>query len=171
LVDRGAELLHEKVGFRPSLAQRVTSFLRNHPDEFYLPGIQVLTFAIMSAIVLLLTNTFTSPELILFSMLLLFLPSSQSAVQLMNYLTTSLLKAEILPKLDFTEDTPNDCLTLVAVPSLLLNKEQVCRLVDNLEVRFLGNHHRNIHFALLTDLADSQELPREDDPLVDFCAQ
>jgi cyclic beta-1,2-glucan synthetase len=171
LVEHGAELLYEKVGFRPSTAQRVTSFLRNHPDEFYLPGIQVLTFAIMSAIVLLLTNTFTSPELILFSMLLLFLPSSQSAVQLMNYLTTSLLKAEILPKLDFSEDISDDCLTLVAVPSLLLNKEQVCRLVDNLEVRFLGNHHRNIHFALLTDLPDSEELPPEEDPLVDFCAQ
>jgi cyclic beta-1,2-glucan synthetase len=171
LVDRGAELLHEQVGFRPSFAQRITSFLRNHPDEFYLPGIQVLTFGIMSAIVLLLTNTFTSPVLILFSMLLLFLPSSQSAVQLMNYLTTSLLKAEILPKLDFSEGITSDCLTLVAVPSLLLNKEQVCRLVDNLEVRFLGNHHRNIHFALLTDLPDSHELPREDNPLVDFCAR
>ena len=45
----------------------------------------------MSAIVLLLTSTFTSPVLILLSMLVLLLPCSQSAVQLMNYLTTALL--------------------------------------------------------------------------------
>jgi cyclic beta-1,2-glucan synthetase len=31
--------------------------------------------------------------------------------------------------------------------------------VENLEVRFLGNHDPNIHFALLTDLPDSHEQP------------
>jgi hypothetical protein len=35
-------------------------------------------------------------------MLVLLLPSSQSAVQLMNYLVTAILPAEILPKLDFS---------------------------------------------------------------------
>src|SRR5215813_13380438 len=125
----------------------------------------------MSAIVLLLTSTYTSPWLILFAMLVLLLPSSHSAVQLMNYLTTSLLPAQILPKRDFSDGVPNDCVTLVAVPSLLLNRDQVCRLVDDLEIRYLGNHDSNIHYALLSDLPDSPEMPREDNPLVDFCAQ
>src|ERR1041384_7880041 len=132
---------------------------------------EVLTFAIMSTIVLLLTSTYTSPWLILFAMLMLLLPSSQTAVQLMNYLTTSLLPAQILPKLDFSDGVPNDCVTLVAVPSLLLNRDQVCRLVDDLEIRYLGNHDSNIHYALLSDLPDSAEMPREDSPLVEFCAQ
>ena len=40
----------------------------------------------------------------------------------------------------------------------MLVTEQVRRLVEDLEVRFLGNHDPNIHFALLTDLprADSK---------------
>src|SRR5205814_1468260 len=135
------------------------------------PGIEVLTFGIMSAIVLLLTSTFTPPGLILFSMLVLLLPCSQSAVQLMNYLTTTLLRPEILPKLDLSKGVPEDCTTLVAVPALLLNQKQVRQLVQDLEVRFLGNHDPNIHFALLTDLADSPVPSREDDPLVDSCAQ
>ncbi|MBW8869240.1 MAG: glycosyl transferase, partial [Acidobacteriales bacterium] len=59
---------------------------------------------------------------------------------------------------------------MVAVPALLLNEKQVRRLVENLEVRFLGNHNRNLHFALLTDLADSPVPSREDDPLVDLCS-
>ena len=111
----------------------------------------------MSAIVLLLTNTYTSLELILFSMLVLLLPSSQSAIQLVNYLITSLLEPRILPKLDFFAGVPDDCKTLVAIPSLLFNPEQVRRLCEDLEVRFLGNHDPNIHFALLTDLPDSPE--------------
>ena len=43
--------------------------------------------------------------------------------------------------------------------------------MDDLEVRFLGNHDPNIYFALLTDLPDSREPSNEDDPIVDYCAQ
>ena len=171
LIGPGQEQLCAKVRFHGPLGWRIRRFLRSHPDEFYLPGIEVLTFGIMSAIVLLLTSTFTSPGVILFSMLLLLLPSSQSAVQVMNYLTTALLRPEILPKLDFSKAVPEDCTSLVAVPALILGKKQVEHLVQDLEVRYLGNHDPNIHFALLTDLPDSPVPSNEDDPLVDLCAR
>ncbi|MBO0910230.1 MAG: glycosyl transferase [Acidobacteria bacterium] len=171
LIGPGAGELCARVGFRPSFGERVRHFLKTHPDEFYLPGIEILTFGIMSAIVLFLTTTDTPPGLILFSMLLLLLPSSQSAVQVMNYLTTALLRPEILPKLDFSKAIPEECTTLVAVPALLLSEKQVRRLVKDVEVRYLGNHDRNLHFALLTDLPDSPVPANEDDPLVDLCAQ
>ena len=64
---------------------------------------------------------------------------SQSAVEVMNYLTTALLRPRILPKLDFSDGIPDDCVTMVAVPTLLLNEKQVRRLVEDLEVRYLGN--------------------------------
>ena len=171
LVSDGAAELRHRAGFRPSPIHRVRKFLRTHPDEFYLPGIEILTFGIMSAVVLMLTSTVTAPSLILFAMLVLLIPCSQSAVQLMNYLTTALLRPEILPKLDFSESIPEECTTLVAVPALLLNEKQVRRLVQNLEVRYLGNHDPNLHFALLTDLPDSPVPAHEDDPLVDLCSQ
>jgi cyclic beta-1,2-glucan synthetase len=120
LIGPGQEQLHARVGFRPPFGWRIRHFLRTHPDEFYLPGIEILTFGIMSAVVLLLTSTNTPPSMILFAMLLLLLPSSQSAVQVMNYLTTALLRPEILPKLDFSKEVPEACTTLVAVPALLL---------------------------------------------------
>ena len=103
LMDKGTPLLHQKVRFRPPFGQKIQGLLRKHPDECFLMGIQLLTLAIMSVAVIFLTDSYNSLALILFSMLILFLPSSQSAVQLMNYLVTSLLPAEILPKLDFTE--------------------------------------------------------------------
>ncbi len=56
-------------------------------------------------------------------------------------------------------------------PACLFTREQVMRLVDDLEVRFLGNHDPNIYFALLTDLPDSPVPSSEDDPLIDYCGQ
>jgi hypothetical protein len=125
----------------------------------------------MIGVVLLAGDANNSFGMLLLCMLALLLPSSQTAVQLMNYMTTWLLPPEILPKLDFSEGIPADCVTMCAVPSLLLNPEQVCGLVEALEVRFLGNHDPNMHFALLTDLPDSHEPPEEDGPLVDLCSQ
>src|SRR5205807_3724155 len=74
------------------------------------------------------------------------------------------------PKIDFSKSIAEDCTTLVAVPALLFGQKQVDRLVQQLEVRFLGNHDPNLHFALLTDLPDSAVPSNEDDPLVDLCA-
>jgi cyclic beta-1,2-glucan glucanotransferase len=171
LLAEGKDLLRQRVRYRPRLTWRVMDFLRSHPEEFYLPGIEILTFAIMSLTVLLVTRANSAPSLIFLAMLALLLPSSQSAVQLMNYLTTSLLRAEILPKLDFSDGIPDDCVTLVAIPTLLLNEKQVHHLVEDLEVRFLGNRDRKLHFVLLSDLPDSRHTPREDSPLIELCAE
>ena len=53
---------------------------------------------------------------------------------------------------------------MVVVPTLLLDEKQVRQLVRDLEVRYLGNMSANLHFALLTDLPDSDEQPCEDEP-------
>ena len=170
LLAEGTPLLEQKTGFHHPLAQRVHAFLRIHPDEVYLTGIAVLTFAIMSSVVLLLTDPHSSLGLILLSTLALLLPSSQSAVQIMNYLATLFLPAEILPKLDLADGLPADCVTLVCIPTVLFSEKQVHKLAEHLEVRFLGNQDPNLHFALLTDLPDSPEEPREDNSLVDVCS-
>ncbi len=153
LLAEGAPALHQKVGFSPPFGQWITSSLQRHPNEYYLPGTEVLTLAIMSAIVLLLTNTYTSPGLILFSMVMLLLPCSQSAIQLVNYLITSLLEPKILPKLDFSEGVPDNCATLVAIPSMLFNQQQVRRLVEDLEVRLPGQSRSQHSFRAAHRLA------------------
>src|SRR5438552_2247971 len=151
LVDRGADLLYQRIGFKRPLGQEVEASLRRFPDKFFLLGIGILTFTIALAAGSLLYDSHSSVGFVVASILMLLLPVSQSAVQLMNQLITSLLPAEILPKLDLSEAVPDDCITMVAVPSLLLNEKQVHGLVEDLEVRFLGTHVPNIHFATVTD--------------------
>jgi len=170
LIGEGRALLCQKVGFKPDFVQRLRAQLHRHPNEFFLPGIALLSSAIITGILLLLTPPSTPPELLLLFTLILLVPCSQSAVQLAHYLVAALLPAEILPKLDCSDGIPDDCVTLVAIPTLLLSEKQVLGLVEDLEVRFLGNHDRNIHFALVTDLPDSDEPASESNPLIDLCA-
>ncbi len=171
LIGEGAHELRQRAGVRLPFGERLQAFLRCHPEEFYLGGIEVLTLLIVIAIMSPVYNAFNTFYGRILTILLLLLPCSQSAVEVMNYLTTALLRPRILPKLDFSEGIPDDCVTMVVVPTILLNEKQVHRLVDDLEVRYLGNNSSNLHFALLTDLPDSAEAPNHVDPLVDLCQE
>ena len=170
LIDDGAALLKERVGFNCPLGQSIKGKLRRAANAWFLPGIAILTCVITAAVAFLLVSPGGSWSLFLLSTLALLLPSSQVAVQLINLVTISLLPPEILPKLDFSEGIPANCVTMVAIPSLLFSEEQVRGLVADLEVRFLGNHDPQMHFALVTDLPDSHEPTDEDSPLIDLCA-
>ena len=171
LVGEGAKVLSERVGYHPTFGERFRTFLRKHPDEFLLGGIAVLTLAIITIAVWVLTPVTTPVALVVLSMLILLLPASQAAVQLMNYVTTNLLPATTLPKLDFSKGIPDDCVTMVAIPTLLLSDEQVHTLIEDLEVRYLGNHDRNIHFAIVSDLPDAHQPAPEDNALVALCSK
>ena len=170
LVGDGNDLLGRRVGYYPAFGEYLRRWLRTHPDEYLLVGVALLTLVIVTGVLWLLTPAETPLGPVLLSMLMLLLPSSQAAVQLMNYLTTNLLTPTTLPKLDFSQGVPSDCATLVAIPTLLLNEAQVHHLVEELEVRYLGNHDRNIHFAIVSDLPDSQEPAPEDNQVVDLCS-
>ncbi len=166
LVAEGCVLLCQRMGFHPTPSDRFRAFLRTHPDDVLVGGIAALTAIIFGVSVWWLTPPSTSPALVLLGMLILLIPASQAAVQLMNYLITNVLPAEPLLKLDFSKGVPDDCVTLVAIPTLLLNEKQVRRLVEDLEVRFLGNHDRNLHFAIVSDLPDAYQPSSEDTALV-----
>ncbi len=171
LVSEGATTLCQKVGYHPGFKERFRTYLKTHPDEFLLVGVALLTFVVVTGVLWMLMPPYTPLQIVLLSMLIVLLPSSQAAVQLMNYLATNLLRPTSLPKLDFSEGVPSDCITLVAIPTLLLNKEQVQHLVDELEVRYLGNHDPNIYFAIVSDMADSPHPAPEENELVDLCSK
>ena len=69
---------------------------------------------------------------------LLLIPATQGAVDLVNNTVSSRLQARALPKLDFSDGIPAEFTTLVAVPTLLLNENQVRELLQDLEVALSG---------------------------------
>jgi len=172
LIDKGFPRLALRTGFHPSLIERLRTMLRAHPDDFYISGIQILTVLFIGILILLPLPHFNLLDC-LEAALVLLLPVMQCAVDLVNSCVTTIFEPVRLPKLDFDEGIPDECTTLVAVPSLLLNEAQVRALVNDLEVRFLANRDPRLHFALLTDLSDSASKPHTNDghPLVELAVQ
>ncbi len=142
-------------------------------DEFYIGGIEVVTGLLIFSILLPHISLESSMTADLFAVLLMIIPASQSAVDLFNNLVSRIFVAQALPKMNFSLGVPVEFSTLVVVPALLLHEKQIRTLVEDVEIRFLANQDRNIHFALLTDLADSTKRPSVNDrsPLVDLAVR
>ena len=167
LVDRGRSRLEAIIEYRPPVVERIPRFIHHHPTAFYLAGIEMLALAIVFAIL----SGMNVGLAVTASLLLLLLIATHAAVDFMNNLVTALARPRVLPKLDFSEGIPADCSTMVAVPTLLRTEAEIHDLLLDLEIRFLANRDRNLHFALLTDSADSEHAPDRDDQLVELCAR
>jgi cellobiose phosphorylase len=98
---------------------------------------------------------------------LLTLCTSYLSIALVNWLVTLFIKPNPLPRLDYSKGIPPESRSLVVVPAMLLNIQNIEDLVEALEVRFLANQDKNLHFGLLTDFKDAaQEKLEEDDQLI-----
>jgi cellobiose phosphorylase len=103
---------------------------------------------------------------------LLVLCTSYLSIALVNWLATLLIKPYQLPRFDYSKGIPPESRTLVVVPSMLLNSQNIEDLVEALEVRFLANRDKNLHFGLLTDFKDAlQEETEEDEQLIQLVSQ
>jgi hypothetical protein len=171
LIDEtGREELYHRVNYRRSIGSALQNLLHRFPDEIYIIGIEAVT---LITVVVLITSLFRAQGSlgVIFGAFLLLLPAAGAAVELMNYLVTTVLSPRSLPKLDFSRAVDSDCATMVAIPTLLINEKQIHQLVDDLEVRYLVNRDPNICYALLTDLPDSSEPIGEQDRRVDLAIE
>ncbi len=173
LMDTGFAQLIDSVGFHPSPGYRAREFVRAHGEEIYPGAIQLFTLLFIAAAIFPVVPVLASFSGLVVAIIVLLFPASENAVALVNNAVTACFDPQPLPKLDFSKGVPAECTTLVAVPTLLLNEQQVRELVNDLEVRFLANRDPHVHFALLTDLPDSVTKPRARDshPLVDLAIQ
>ncbi len=167
LIDAGLPSLRRAVGYRRSLKQSGRDLVLRFPNGFYLVGIELLTFLIVMLVLVGLPHL----SRLVAAFFFLFVPASQAAVELMNVILTSMLPARPLPKLDFSGGIPDRYRTMIAVPTLLLNEQQVRKLVESLEVRYLANRDSNLCFALLTDGPDSQKQFDASETLAASCSR
>jgi len=172
LFAEGLSLLSQQIGYHAPPIERLRSFLRRWKEDFYILGIFTLSCLLIVAVIspLVPHNAFWP---VIGALLLALLPASQGAVDLVNNTVTALMKADSLPKLDFSKGVPADAISLVVVPTLLFSETQVRELFDELEARYLSNQDPNIHFGLLTDLPDTKARPLDEksNPLAIFAAQ
>jgi cyclic beta-1,2-glucan synthetase len=91
---------------------------------------------------------------------------SSLVVALANLAVTIGLPPCALPRLDFSKGIPAEHRTMVIVPCLISELQEVDDLVEALEIRYLGNRDVNLSFALLTDLMDAPAATMPEDAAV-----
>jgi cellobiose phosphorylase len=167
LIDKGVNQLEALVKVRFSFSAFQRKVKSRIPLLIYISPILLLT-AVFTAC--LLSKAYAGGlhgQQLWIICFLFLLCSSQLAVELVNWISTMLAKPQPLPRMDFSDGIPPEFSTLVVIPAMLINEQNIKELVESLEVRFLANRDRNLHFSLLTDFQDSdKETLKEDAPLV-----
>jgi cyclic beta-1,2-glucan synthetase len=157
LIDSGRHLLERAVDCRLSLRTRIGRSLRNYCLILYISPILLLTVISSSAILAYLCGLNPTDWRYWLMDIPLVISTSAMAVSLVNLLATHLLPPHILPRLDFSQGIPASHRTMVVVPTLIRQPQEIDDLLEALEIRYLGNRDPNLFFALLTDFYDAPD--------------
>ncbi len=87
--------------------------------------------------------------------LIVFIPCSEFAIQLVHTVLSHVFRPTILPKLELKEGVPSESATFVIIPTLLTGSTRVKGLISQLEVYYLANREENLFYALVGDFKDS----------------
>ncbi|MFO7627715.1 MAG: glucoamylase family protein [Candidatus Fermentibacteraceae bacterium] len=160
--DRRSEL-SRLLECRETLRFRCLQWTYRHHSVVYLTGLLLFSAAIvLVSLALGLDAPATWVRITLF--VLLLIPSSQLALEGMNYLVTRLLPPRTLPKMDYSDSgIPDACRTLVVVPMMLADHRTIRLEAEKLEARFLANRETNLLFALFPDFRDAPQARCEKD--------
>ncbi|MBN1814449.1 MAG: hypothetical protein JXA14_21595 [Anaerolineae bacterium] len=164
LIDAGRAQLEERLSYRPALRKRLLRWLLDHSTLVYLGGIALFTLAILLGLLGYAWSVGGSLEQLIIVGLLVILPAMAVAINMVNWLVTRIVPPRPLPRLDFQQGIPSAYRTMVVVPALLTDREEVEFLLHQLELHFLGNTDPRLHFALLTDFGDAprKHMPGDD---------
>ncbi|MFH1057078.1 MAG: glucoamylase family protein [Pseudomonadota bacterium] len=167
LIGRGRPLLIERLGAREKPSRRLLNWVYRHHTALYLGSVGGLSLCVLGLVLTLGSGMGAGPPAIWLLALASLLPSSQVAVQLVNYLLTRLLPPRLLPKMSFDKDgIPDQFRTLVVIPMLLAGAGGLRRELEKLEIRYLANQDPNLIFALFSDYTDADTPQAEGDGLL-----
>lgn len=169
LIEDGRFQLEKIVGCQLSWQKKLRRYSRQFCLALYLSPILILTL-LATAIVLSAFHGIEPTNLRFWLLGIVgFIASSAAAVSLVNKFVTLILPPRTLPRLDFSRGIPMAHRTMVVVPTLIRQTQEVDELLESLEIRYLGNRDPNLYFALLTDFHDSSlQTTPEDDALLSY---
>jgi cyclic beta-1,2-glucan synthetase len=168
LIDKGLGLTEQAVGMRFSLRQKCVRAAMKAPLLIYLFSIITFTLSGMSGMVYLAYQSGVDNWwLLLLVGLLSGSGTAQLSISVANWLSTILVKPNLLPRMDFSKGVPAEFRTMVVVPTMLSSNAYIEELIEALEIRYLANRESYLHFALLTDFVDasSEQLPADEELL------
>ncbi len=155
IIGDGLPQLEESAGVVVPLVRALQRSCREFPLLLYSGSILLLTGIVAAGFVALAAGGGVSGWLLYALGVFSFVGGSHLAFALVNWLAVLLVTPRPLPRLDFSKGIPGELRTLVVVPTMLLNTHNLKSLITDLEIRFLANRDKHLHFALLTDFGDA----------------
>jgi cyclic beta-1,2-glucan synthetase len=166
LVDKGVARLEAEVAYRPRLSERALRTIERHASLAYLGTFALITALIVTLLVFAMLHANADVVVTIIGALLVLIPASDLALNLLNWDVTHTFAPKLLPKIDLAKGIPPEARTMVVVPAILPDEATVEKLVDKLEIAYLANQDEHLHFGLLGDFADSTQEQNPDDQRV-----
>jgi cellobiose phosphorylase len=166
LVDEGRSTLERAIGYGPSVGDAVYRQIVGHPNAVFFGGVFGGSVAVLVAIVELAGST--AWEWTLLIVLLALIPATEVAVRVVNQLVTAWMRPRPLPRLDFRtkSEIPPEFRTAIVIPTLFDSVAAVTEALENIEVQYLANREKNLHFAILSDFTDAPTARRDEDAAI-----
>ncbi|SDC94064.1 GH36-type glycosyl hydrolase domain-containing protein [Williamwhitmania taraxaci] len=166
LIDKGLPQLEALVNVKLPLPSVFRKIANRVPLFLYLGSIALLTFGLsLCLLVKAQSNGIGSWHIWVLGLLLVFCCSYLS-MALVNWLVTLFADPSPLPRLDYAKGIPPEFRTMVVVPTMITSPHNIDNLLEALEVRYLANQNKNLHFGLLTDFKDAAQETLEEDNLL-----
>ena len=161
IIDKGITNTYQELQYN------IKKGLKNKTKQkIYIISNLILTF-IISIIISSALNIYVKNNIIfLLSIIVFLIPSSEIAVQLIQYSLSKFIKPKLIPKIDFSQgiDKENSC--MVIIPTIVNSKEKVEEMIKKLEVYYIANKSSNLYFTLLGDCSESSVKEEEKDNIV-----
>ncbi|RYX82077.1 hypothetical protein EON83_20910, partial [bacterium] len=161
LIDEGRDGFTQELGYSKTFGSRIRRWVRNNPNLWYFGGSAVGTVAAMA--ILARFARLLGAGLPLPLRVLSVLPSSEVAIQIVNYAATRLLPPRSLAKMEFRDGLPERWKTAVVIPMLLGSVQDAADACRSIELHYLSDPDPNFQFALLADYVDASVPTTPDD--------
>jgi cellobiose phosphorylase len=168
LIDAGRHETETAAGVKVNFIESVRRFFAKRPLRSYLTPVFVIAFGLTGVIVWEVYRVHGDMIALMIAMgVVTLIAASQLGVAVVNFVCTLWVRPDMLPKMDFEEGIPAEAMTMVAIPCMITSEEEIEKLAEALEIRYLANKEENLYFGLLTDFKDAatETLP-EDDELI-----
>ena len=152
LIGPGRRALERAVGFQPTLAMWLGRSVLRFGLSGYLGAIALTSALILT---LALWAAGAGGFAILWLVLTGLFAASEAGTALVNLAITRIKRPNLLPGLDMAKGIPPELRTLIAVPVLLSDRDDLTTLIAQLEVHHLASSDGALHYALLSDGPDA----------------
>ena len=171
LIGGGRRAFEEVVGFRrrQALPAWLTARL---PFDVYAASIVSMSAILLATPLIMLSRDGVGLGRLCSLAALGAIAATDAGVALVNRLVTRFVPPTALPGMELRRGVPETLRTMVAVPTLLISKEDIAEQVERLEIHHLASPAGDLYFAMLSDWTDAEfEHVDNDAELVDFARE